>query len=229
MLGCRGLAGLDGEGRVFLTAPEASLPYLCFSLGRFSLAKPSSFPWPRFCLCVGHTWLRGASVTSVHLHPALTALHVLDSSWALGKGGTRGSLQCARDSAASVWPGGGPGAVSVTGLGLCPAPPGLWAGVAALRPCAARQEGRQREAEVLQHGGLGEILGCRLVSSVRGSVHTLGADGARPYPAVSAHPCRACSSPSPRHAQGALTPKPAAGEQTEHLGPCPLSWSPLLG
>lgn len=57
MLGCQDLADLDGEGRVFPTATGASLPYLCFSLGICSLAEPSSFPWPRFCLCVGHTWL----------------------------------------------------------------------------------------------------------------------------------------------------------------------------
>lgn len=55
MLGCQGLAGLDGEGRVFPTATGVSLPLPRFSLGSFSLAKPSSFPWPRFCLCVGHT------------------------------------------------------------------------------------------------------------------------------------------------------------------------------
>ncbi|KAL2295057.1 hypothetical protein Nmel_018203, partial [Mimus melanotis] len=41
--------------------------------------------------------------------------------------------------------------------------------------------------------------------------HTLGADGAWPYPVVSAHPCQACSSPSPHHPQRVQIPNTAAG------------------
>lgn len=146
MLGCQGLAGLDGEGRVFPTATGVSLPYLCFSLGSFSLAKPSSFPWPRFCLCVGHTWLRSASVTSL---PSTLDSLPCSSFWAQvglwGKEVPVGS--CREEGTVLPLPGWACRAV-------CP--------VTALRPRAAQQEGRGREAEVLcccAGAIFGEILG----------------------------------------------------------------------
>lgn len=154
MLGCQDLAGLDGEGKVFPTGTEASLSYLCFSLGSCSLAKPSSFPCPCFSPCVGHTWLRGASVTSVHLHPGLAALQLLlGPSWALGKRGARSAPHslCCEEGTAEPLPGLAVAPVPCDMAGPCPAPPGLWAGGWQL--CAhvlhSRQEGRRREAEVL--------------------------------------------------------------------------------
>lgn len=150
----------------FPTAMGASLPYLCFSLGSCSLAKPSSFPCPGFCLCAVHTWLRGVSVTSVHLHPGFAALRLPGPSWALGKRGACGALSasCSEQGQGSpAWAGGGPGAVCpVTGPGRAQLPRAVGRGVAAQHPRAARQTGRKKEGSrsaVLQHGGLGEILG----------------------------------------------------------------------